>query len=413
MSNALAVSSVSAAFLRRLLAAANGAVGTAKVRLGAPTAKLAEDAKPVVNLHLYRVEPNPTHSNTHLPHRDSSGRDRGPAQLAMNLHYVVSFYGDHKTFEPDQMLGAVMLALEAEPQLTRKTVKAAIDDADELEDSDLDDALAKLRVTRQLMTIDEFSKIWSIFYQVPYAISLVYEVSHVVIQTEEPARTPLPVAQPRLWLAPKSDLRLDGARGPEGASPVWGGVLEVKGQGLAKPGLTLEVDGVALADAGITQSADRIDVKLEAATFGGAPPRIGIHRLQVVAPAVAGQPAHLRPRSNAVPFSLHPSITLGDVTAPGGGGLADGSIKVTFSPDVASDQSVRLLLDARDVAKPAHIVLPGREPEEGAAAASELEFSFEDLPRGKYLVRADVDGLVSPVSLDAASGEIDGPEATI
>ncbi len=413
MSNTLAVSTVSAAFLRRLLAAANEAVGTATVRLGAPTAKLAEDAKPVVNLHLYRVEPNPAQANAHLPHRDSSGLDRGPAQLAMNLHYVVTFYGDHKAFEPDLMLSAVMLALEAEPELTKKTVKAAIEDADELEDSDLAEALAKLRVTRQLMALDEFSKIWSIFYQVPYAISLAYEVSHVVIQSEAPARTPLPVAKPGLWVAPMSNLRLDGARGRDGASPVWGGVLEVRGQGLAKPGLTLEVDGAALADAGITQSPDRIDVKLETATFGGAEARIGIHRLQALAPLAAGQPAHLRTRSNAIPFSLHPSIAIGDVDAPGGGDTADGSIKVTISPDVASDQSVRLLLDARDAAKPAHVVLPGREPEEGAAAASELEFNFTDLPRGDYLARVDVDGLISPISLDAASGEIDGPEVTI
>lgn len=183
MSNPLAISTVSAAFLRRILSAANAAVPNAKVRLGAPTAKLAEDAAPLVNLHLYRVEPNAAHANDHLPTRGATGQMRGPSKLALNLHYVMSFYGNHDAFEPDLMLGEVMLALEHEPLLSKTTIHNAIEDNDELEDSDLEAALARLRVTRQLMTIDDFSKIWSIFYQVPYALSLSYEVSHVVIET--------------------------------------------------------------------------------------------------------------------------------------------------------------------------------------------------------------------------------------
>ena len=190
MSNALALSTVSAAFLRRILSAANAAVPSAKVRLGAPTAKLADDAAALVNLHLYRVEPNTARANEHMPTRGGTGETRGPSKLALNLHYILSFYGDHDLLEPEQLLGAVMLALEHEPVLSRTTVANAIDDNDPLEDSDLDEALARLRVTRQLMTIDDFSKVWSIFYQVPYAVSLTYEVSHVVIETDDPAPVP-------------------------------------------------------------------------------------------------------------------------------------------------------------------------------------------------------------------------------
>ena len=193
MSNALAISAISAAFLRRVLAAANAAVPSAKVRLGAPTAKLAADAKPLVNLHLYRVEPNAAHANDHMPSRGGAGQTRGPSKLALNLHYVLTFYGDHDKFEPDLMLGEVMLDIEHQPALSKSTVEAAITDNDEIEDSDLADALARLRVTRQLMTIDDFSKVWSIFYQVPYALSLAYEVNHLVIETADAAPAPTPV----------------------------------------------------------------------------------------------------------------------------------------------------------------------------------------------------------------------------
>lgn len=418
MSNTLAISAVSAAFLRRVLSAANAAVPTAKVRLGMPTAKLAEDAKPLVNLHLYRVEPNATQANEHLPTRDKRGNSRRPSQLALNLHYVLSFYGDHDKFEPDLMLGEVILALEHQPVLSKSTIAAAIDDNDEIEDSNLAKALARLRLTRHLMTLDDFSKIWSIFYQVPYALSLVYEVSHVILETSDPSPVPAPVAQPGLWVSPVAELRLDQAGSAPGntLAPVWGGVLHVQGKGLGRPDLELEVDGTSLVMDDVVQAPDALQVPLKASTFGGTTLSVGVHRLQAIAPRMrADQPDHLRPRSNALAFALSPSITLGTITDPGGGTTATGSVAVLFSPAIESAQSVRLLLDSRDPAKPAHIVLPGREPVDGGAAAANLTFNFSQLPRGDYLVRADVDGLISPVTLDTTPGsptlgQIVGPE---
>jgi hypothetical protein len=418
MSNSLAISAVSAAFLRRVLSAANAAVPSAKVRLGAPTAKLAEDAKPLVNLHLYRVEPNAAHANDHLPSRNGAGQTRGPSKLSLNLHYVLSFYGDHDKFEPDLMLGEVMLALEHEPVLSKSTVTSAIGDNDEIEDSDLADALARLRVTRQLMTIDDFSKVWSIFYQVPYALSLAYEVNHVVIETEDVPPVPAPVARPDVWVSPIAALRLDSAGSAPGSPipPVWGGTLHVKGKGLGKPGLTLEVDGTALVMTGVTQTPETLAVPLNAPTFGGSDLSVGVHRLQAIAPKVStDQPEHLRLRSNALAFAVSPAIAIDSVTAPGGGATANGSVDVDFTPAIGSAQTVRLLLDSRDPANPDQVILPGRDPVENGPASTSLTFNFTGLPRRNYLVRADVDGLLSPVEIDTDStsvtyGQIVGPE---
>jgi hypothetical protein len=417
MSNPLAISSVSAAFLRRILSAANAAVPNANVRLGAPTAKLAEDALPLVNLHLYRVEPNPAHANDHLPTRGAAGRMRGPSKLALNLHYMMSFYGDHDAFEPDLMLGEVMLALEHEPLLSKTTIRNAIDDNDELADSDLEAALARVRVTRQLMTIDDFSKVWSIFYQVPYALSLSYEVHHVVIESRDTPPVPAPVAQPGIWVSPISTLTLDGAGTAPGstAPAVWGGVLHVTGRGLGKPGLDLEVDGAALVMDGVGQGDTALTVPLTSATFGGTDLAVGVHRIQAIAPkSGADQPDHLRARSNALGFALGPSITVDAVTAPPGGPTATGTVDIAVAPAVRSDQVVRLLLDSRDPATPAQVILPGRDPVQGDPDASMLTFAFADLPRGDYLVRADVDGLLSRVAVDSTAGsptfgQIDGP----
>lgn len=421
MSNTLAISAVSAAFSRRILAAANAAVPTATVRLGTPTAKLAEDAKPLVNLHLYRVEPNTTHANEHLPTRDGSGDTRRPSQLALNLHYVLSFYGDHEKFDPDLMLGEVMLALELQPVLSKSTITTAIDDNLELQGSDLASALAPLRVTRQLMTLDDFSKVWSIFYQVPYALSLTYEVSHVILQTAEVPTVPAPVVQPGLWVSPVAELRLDqaGSAPDNTLAPVWGGVLHLRGKGLARPGLALEVDGTPLLMTKVVQLPDTLQVPLTTATFGGSVLTVGVHRIQAIAPKMrADQPDHLRPRSNALAFALSPAITVGAVTAPGGGATATGLVEVVFSPSIGPAQTVRLLLDSRDPATPAHIALPGREPADEGADTANLKFNFTNLARGSYLVRAEVDGLISPVILDSTPnsptlGQIVGPELSL
>lgn len=421
MSNPLAISAVSAAFLRRILSAANAAVPNAKVRLGAPTAKLAEDAAPLVNLHLYRVEPNAAHANDHLPTRGAAGQMRGPSKLALNLHYVMSFYGNHDAFEPDLMLGEVMLALEHEPLLSKTTIRDAIDDNEELEDSDLEAALARLRVTRQLMTIDDFSKIWSIFYQVPYALSLSYEVSHVVIETSDTPPVPTPVVHPGLWVSPISTLRLDTAGSAPGSiiPPVWGGALHVSGRGLAEPGLGLEVNGDGLVMGGVKQSETALTVPLNAVTFAGAELAVGVHRLQALAPKISpDQPDHLRARSNALAFAISPAIVVGAITAPPGGSTATGTVDIGFTPSIRSDQAVRLLLDARNPAAPAQVILPGRDPAEGGPNAASLTFSFTNLRRADYLVRADVEGLLSPVVLDSTAGsptygQIIGPELSL
>jgi hypothetical protein len=311
-----------------------------------------------------------------------------------------------------------MLALEHEPVLSKSTVTSAIGDNDEIEDSDLADALARLRVTRQLMTIDDFSKVWSIFYQVPYALSLAYEVNHVVIETEDVPPVPAPVARPDVWVSPIAALRLDSAGSAPGSPipPVWGGTLHVKGKGLGKPGLTLEVDGTALVMTGVTQTPETLAVPLNAPTFGGSDLSVGVHRLQAIAPKVStDQPEHLRLRSNALAFAVSPAIAIDSVTAPGGGATANGSVDVDFTPAIGSAQTVRLLLDSRDPANPDQVILPGRDPVENGPASTSLTFNFTGLPRRNYLVRADVDGLLSPVEIDTDStsvtyGQIVGPE---
>ncbi|MCR2835281.1 DUF4255 domain-containing protein [Parerythrobacter lacustris] len=419
MSDALAIGVVSGAVSRRVFAAASSAVSDADVRLGPPTAKLAEDNDSLVNIHLYRVEPNASHANEHLPTRTSRTQDLGPARLALDLHYILSFYGDAKKFVPERMLANVMLALEKVPLITRNTIDAAIADSSELTGADLGEALSRVHLSRELMSIDDFSKIWSIFYQVPYTLSVAYRASHVAIETEDVARLAMPVARPDVWVSPLSRLRLDAISGvADRNSPVaWGTDARITGDGLAQWGIGLTIDGIEFDLADVAPGPDQMTIRLEAARLGGQELAIGVHALRLLAPVPAGQPAHLRSGTQSLSFVLPPSIAIAQVTATGGGATRNGKITLTIAPKVAESQNAVLVLDRRDPADPGQLRLEAKRTGVAFPAAS-LEFPFTQLKTGDYLARLDVDGFISPVALqtDAAQsdfGQIVGPLVAI
>ena len=60
---------------------------------------------------------------------------------ALNLHYLVAFYGDENTLETQRMLAAVARELHTQPGLTRATILNAAASQAELNDSDLADVV--------------------------------------------------------------------------------------------------------------------------------------------------------------------------------------------------------------------------------------------------------------------------------
>lgn len=417
MSDHRAIAAVTATLKAIIQEAASAAGSDSEVRLGAPTAKLIESTVPKVNLFLFRTTPNAAMRNSHLPTRRADGSERARAQTAIDLHYIISFYGDPEKFVPERLLGAVTLALEERPILTAAMIASALAALDAttktlLEGADLPEAPSRVKIAPATVTLEEFTKIWSIFFQVPYGLSVAYVCSHVVIESDERFATALPVIRPNVFAGPISGFYLNWA-GPDASGPgpvVAGGQLFLAGKGLGRVGTTLNIDG---ADTPFdTQSDSAIRLTL------GTNLKAGIHLVQAVAPPVsAAMPAHLRRRSNTIPFALHPSISLPALAVTHDGAEPrTGTLKVDFSPPVEAGQQVTVTLDARFEGGPLGIVLDPNEP--GAFPAAQLIFPFEDVPGGSYLVRAHVDGLASLPELesDTASpnyGLIVGPEEEI
>ena len=81
----------------------------------AQVAALGSDDTPArgLNLFLYQVTPNQAWNLTDLPTRNSSGALVRRPVAALDLHYLVTAYGDEPALEPQRLLARAALALAA------------------------------------------------------------------------------------------------------------------------------------------------------------------------------------------------------------------------------------------------------------------------------------------------------------
>src|SRR4051812_41849924 len=58
---------------------------------------------PGVNIFLYQVTPNAAWRNVDLPARNSDGQLITRPRVALDLHYLLTFYGDDTALEPQRL----------------------------------------------------------------------------------------------------------------------------------------------------------------------------------------------------------------------------------------------------------------------------------------------------------------------
>jgi len=199
MSNYLAIATVTAVLRDILQEAAGAAVPGATVTTRRPEAmNNGGQNKPVVNIFLYGVTPNASWRNTDIeirypdpqaPEERAKERIEKRPQVPLNLSYLISFYGNDLELEPQRLLGNVVSALHAHPRLPPQTVRAAVRRERHLGKSDLEFQVAQIenvKLTPISLSLEELSKLWSVFFQVPYVLSVAYEASAVLIEPGEP-----------------------------------------------------------------------------------------------------------------------------------------------------------------------------------------------------------------------------------
>ncbi|NJA05300.1 DUF4255 domain-containing protein [Methylococcaceae bacterium WWC4] len=370
MSNSLAVATVTAALATLIQNAAQQAVSGAEVVLGRPQTAPPANALRWVQLCLYQVTPNPALRNADLPTRDPSGRISQRPQIALDLHYLLAFYGDETAFEAQRMLGAVARDLHAHPVLTRQAVHNAALSHAPLNDSNLDQAPELVRLTPLPLNLDELSKLWSVFFQTPYALSIAYRASVVLIESDDAVNPAPPVLQrgrddrgveTLLGLFPRLEtIRIGFADNRDVPLPslpnAWPGlVLTFGGQDLQGDSVTLRFQHPRLGSRDVAiPEADRDATSLRFTLPDDAAAQTDwAAGLYEVAAIVSRDGTERTTNRLSLPLAIRvDSILPANPVARAAG---DATLTMAATPQVLTEQAPLLLLGDREVAAQARI----------------------------------------------------------
>jgi len=408
MSNFLAIATVTAALKRLLQAAASQAVTGAVVRTGRPEAPANGGVvAPGIDLYLFQVTPNPALVNDDLPTRRADASVIQRPRLALDLHYLLTFRGNETDLEPQRLLGNATRSLHATPFISQNLIALALGDFGFLTaplPSNLADAFELVKLMPLRLTLEELSKLWSVFFQIPYNLSIAYQASVVVLEGTETPMQALPVLERRLYVMPFDHATIEQVESLAGPGlPIFAGdTLILRGSQLKRDPTRVVVRGVSVSPSSVAPTEVR--VPLTAPPFPANGLRAGAQGVSVVHPLMMGVPPveHGGFESNIAAFVLRPRLTA--VTAPD-----STHVNTTLFPAVGKGQRTVLLLNTVPGGAAAAYVF-SQPP--AAADTPTINFVISGVPAGSYFVRVQVDGGESPVVLDPANPAF-GPTVAI
>jgi hypothetical protein len=400
MSNFLAVATVTATLQRVLQSVIGADVPGAKANTARPDISGHGVPEVGVNIFLYQILPNAVLRNADLPTRNGNGVAGKRPFAAVDLYYLMSFYGNDSQLEPQRVLGSVVRTLHAQPLLSRQMIRDAVSDPaySYLATSNLADAVDPIRFSSLSLSLEELSKLWSVFFQTPYALSVAYRASVVLLEEELTPVVPLPVRDRQIFVVPFEYPVIENL---DPQILVTGATLTIQGQNLRGDVTKIKFGDTLFVPANSNINNRQITLALPTTL------QPGVRTAQVIHDFDFGTPKepHRGFESNVAPFILQPTIK----TAPSS--VARGAaFTIEFALPIGREQSVALLLN--NDANNYMISLPTRAPTDPLTATS---FDFEmpaTFSTGKFLLRARVDGAESALTTDANNQYI-GPTLTI
>jgi Pvc16 N-terminal domain len=403
------------------------AVTGAKVTNVRPDEKDNGAPSPEANVFLYQLLPNPALRNADLPTRTSNGDLRRRPQLALDLHYLISFYGDESILEPQRLLGGAVSALHARPRVTREGIQKIIDASPgaDLTDprrylggTDLGEQVEHVTFTPLSLNLDDLSKLWSTLFRVPYVLSVAYRASVVLVEEQVTPKPAPPVRSSNVYVVPIQRplaTAIVAATGDD--EPIVAGTtIVVRGERLRGDDTRLRVGDAIVEPPVADVDPTEIRAKLGTPLFASGQLRAGVQGAQVVHLLDIGTPpaAHRGFESNVASFVLHPTLLSTPVSAVTGTGTAprNATITVVADPPIGKDQRVVLLLDRTAGPEAYSFQAPARKLD-----ADPVEVKVEAVTKGDYLVRVQVDGAESLLATETTPGpdlgKFNGPTLTI
>lgn len=407
MSNFLAVATVSAALQRLLSPVVSAAVPGAEVWVDRSDVRRQ---KAGVNIYMYRHSIDAVARNEDLPARTGNGTLRERPKLPASLHYLLTFHGKDDELIPQRLLGAALATLHTRPIITKNLIQAVDDEAGLpqgmhkfLTFNDLIQADEVVRVSPDPMSLDELSKLWSVFFQSPYQLSATYVASAVLL--EETRGTPVaapPVLQPQLTVRGLLKPTIISARNAaDPRAPVLANsVLQIEGSGLRGDQTLVRIGSTELAPPPADTSATSVRVPVTAAQL-----RAGLQPVTIAHRWLIGDPAQPRggETSNAVGVMVAPTITL-NVTAS--------QIGITSDLSIGPRQQVSVTLLERTSGASMRVIDVAERTAETTSISVSKPGATPELPGGQYGVVLTVDGATSPVTRNPG-GTITAPLVTV
>ncbi|MFB7635755.1 DUF4255 domain-containing protein [Streptomyces sp. NPDC056149] len=157
---------------------------------------------PTLTVFLYQVTHNPSMRNSDLVTRASDGTLLKRPAAAIDLHYLISAYGEEQELVGQRLIGSVVRTLHEIPVLPRELIEEAAE-RPYLAGSDLAESLQKVRFTPTQMDVDETSKLWGMLNNTPYALSVAYQASLVLLDGHQKPAPARPVRKPEVRVVPE------------------------------------------------------------------------------------------------------------------------------------------------------------------------------------------------------------------
>ena len=435
MGNYLTIASVTATLRYLLETQVRPDVQDVKITTLRPDSAVGNLSDTRVNIYLYQVTPNAAYRNMDVPTRRADSTVIQRPQVALDLHYMISFYGDDNDLTSQRLLGSVVRTLHTNPVLTRQRVRDAINNLQQdtsvnlayLNASNLADDDELVKFSPLHLSLEELSKIWSVFFQIPYVLSVAYQGTVVLIEADETPQQALPVQRRVIRALPFRHPTIEQVVSKNGDTvPILpDSTVVIKGQNLMG-----EITRIRIAESEyvpLDVSDRRLSVNLADVT--GL--RAGIQGLQVLQQVALGIPAvpHSLIESNVAAFVVRPKITLvngmedivqnvqGSGTTP-----RSGTITIGVTPALSRNQRAVLLLnEIRSTPNQPLTHLPiaysfranpaqqtWSSPQAGGNTTNtpveettdHIVFSVAGLQPGTYLVRLQIDGAESMLDVD-------------
>lgn len=396
MSNYLAVATVTATLQRELQSAVGIDVPGATVTTVRPDAPGHGVPEVGVNIFLYEISPNAAVRNRDLPSRSGNGQTavQRPA-IALDLHYLMSFYGDDD-LGAQRVLGSVVRHLHSQPLLTRKMIQDTVQAHSFLATSNLADAVDFVRFSPLSLSLEELSKLWSVFFQTTYALSAAYRASLVFIEEELTPVTALPVRERQVFVVPFQQPFIEDV---DPQIIATGATLTIRGQHLRGDVTKLKFGDTLVTPASADVTNEQIRVALPPAL------RPGVRTAQVIHDFKFGTAQdHRGFESNVAPFILQPKITTALPVSVAHGA----TLTLDLAPPIGRKQSVALLLNSAAN----NYSISSETPVNDPATSIDFEIPASAVP-GAYFVRVRVDGAESALDVDPNTLEFTGPKLTI